>query len=257
MRKSTLLIGLLLLTTMAIWFFIDQNTDTYSENFQARIFRDLSGHSLPYRLFVPTSHSVSETYPLIIYLHGQAGRGTDNVKQISKGNFHGSHTWIQPEMQKEYPAFVVAPQSKNGWFVSGALKNLSEDLQGVVELIDDLCNEFPIDERRLYVMGQSVGGFAVWSLVHHKSNLFAAAVPIAWGFHSRVTEAEEEIPIWTFSGEKDGSVKGTRNLVESFRQKGWDIKYTEYPDKGHVIWHQVYSDPDLQEWIFKQKRNDG
>ena len=95
----------------------------------------------------------------------------------------------------------------------------------------------------------------MWSLIHHRSNLFAAAVPIAWGYHSQVTETKDKIPLWTFSGDRDGSVKLTRKLVDSLRQRGWNVKYTEFADVGHVIWDRVYKDPDLQEWLFKQKRD--
>jgi len=49
-------------------------------------------------------------YPLVLWLHGGEGRGSDNVRQISKGNEKGSHVWTTREAQDKLPAFVLAPQ---------------------------------------------------------------------------------------------------------------------------------------------------
>jgi hypothetical protein len=32
------------------------------------------------------------------------------------------------------------------------------------------------------------------------------------------------------------------------------VKYTEYPEEGHVVWERVFSDPRLPEWMFSQRR---
>ena len=65
---------------------------------------------MPYRLFVPPAYSQQRRYPLVLWLHGGAGRGNDNLKQISGGNTIGSHVWTDIRNQVKHGCFVVAPQ---------------------------------------------------------------------------------------------------------------------------------------------------
>jgi len=80
------------------------------DGFAARTFQSKSGASLPYRLFVPSIAVRSERLPMVVYLHGAAGAGTDNVSQISGGNSRGTHLWAEPSIQARHPAYVIAPQ---------------------------------------------------------------------------------------------------------------------------------------------------
>ena len=66
--------------------------------FLTKIHKNSRGETMPYRLFVPHPNK-QKKYPLVLWLHGGAGRGKDNVKQISGGNTIGSHVWTQPENQ--------------------------------------------------------------------------------------------------------------------------------------------------------------
>src|SRR5436190_21474978 len=69
------------------------------------------GHPMPYRLFIPEAAARTKPLPLVIWLHGTSGLGTDNKAPISAGgNEIGSRLWDSPEVQAKYPAFVVAPQ---------------------------------------------------------------------------------------------------------------------------------------------------
>ena len=69
------------------------------------------GKIMPYRLFVPDEAARRQPLPLVVWLHGASGLGTDNLRQITEGgNDLGSRLWVRPDIQAKYPAFVVAPQ---------------------------------------------------------------------------------------------------------------------------------------------------
>jgi len=78
--------------------------------FRKFVYTKKKGEQLPYRLCVPLGYSADRKYPLVLWLHGGEGRGSDNVRQISKGNEKGSHVWTTREAQDKLPAFVLAPQ---------------------------------------------------------------------------------------------------------------------------------------------------
>ena len=85
--------------------------------FTAGSYRSPSGETMQYRLFVPPGYDASQRYPIVLWLHGAAGRGSDNFSQLSGGNFAGSHIWTTAENQAKYHAFVLAPQVDvtKGW----------------------------------------------------------------------------------------------------------------------------------------------
>jgi hypothetical protein len=80
----------------------------------ARTYVDSHGARMPYRLFIPRAYDPGRSYPLIVFLHGGAGNGVDNLQQIIEGNTNGSHVCISDNVQREYPAFVLAPQAPDG-----------------------------------------------------------------------------------------------------------------------------------------------
>src|SRR3974390_2854005 len=73
--------------------------------FQKRVFVNKKGERLQYRLYVPVTFSKERKYPLVLWLHGGEGRGSDNVRQITKGNEKGSHFWTSQENQLKFSAF--------------------------------------------------------------------------------------------------------------------------------------------------------
>ena len=52
-----------------------------TSDFLARIHTNATG-TLPYRLLLPKNYDPGRTYPVILYLHGAAGRGKDNLKPL-------------------------------------------------------------------------------------------------------------------------------------------------------------------------------
>ena len=66
----------------------------------------------------------------------------------------------------------------------------------------------------------------------------------------------KDLPIWYFIGSKDEGVpESAHKMVEALKNSGADIRFTEYPEAGHVeTWVQAYNDPAFYEWILQQKR---
>src|ERR1043166_1183733 len=56
------------------------------EKFEGRTFKDSSGHALKYRFFKPPGYDSRTDYPLVLFLHGAAGSGSDNTRQFRGGN---------------------------------------------------------------------------------------------------------------------------------------------------------------------------
>lgn len=223
----------------------------------AKTFKSAGGETLPYRLFVPANYDRRKKYPLIVFLHGSGGLGNDNLKQLQLGNRYLIDRFTQSESQSRYPAFVVAPQSiGEGWVAANDRITPSRQLRLAVELIDELRRTYSIDSGRLYVAGQSLGGFGTFAIISAYPRMFAAAIPLCGGGDESKALQYKGTALWVFHGEKDESVPvaNSRQMVAAIRKAGGQVKYTEYPGEGHSIWTIVAKEPDLLQWLFSQHR---
>ena len=229
----------------------------------ARIYQSKTGERMPYRLFVPQGYDTSRPYPLVIFLHGSSGSGDDNRKQLAASGT-AINLFTRPESQAEFPSFVLIPQAnpRNGGWVrqwdavplqKGQQK---EPLAVVMEIIDHLRWEFAIDPSRLYLAGQSMGGFGAWIALTRYSDTFAAAIPVAGGGNPAGVGGNKT-PVWAFHGSADRVVPARRSraMFEAFRRAGANPRYTEYKGVRHESWKRAFEEPDLLRWMFSQQRN--
>ena len=234
------------------------NAQDVVDGFAARTFAGAGGVKMSYRLFVPDQKARTQPLPVIVYLHGSGGIGTDNLKQISGGNRNGTHVWVASQMQARHPAFVIAPQLPPGarWDNQSG-DGLASYAQLMIDLLGSLSKEFAIDPDRIYLTGQSLGGIGTWDVISKRPDRFAAAVPLCGVGDPSLASRLRNMPIWAFHGAKDDTVPvaGSRDMVAALRKSGSAVKYTEYPDVEHDVWLRAYVEPELADWLFAQKRS--
>lgn len=214
------------------------------------------GKKLPYRLMIPSRQSLPEPWPLIVWLHGSGERGSDNSAQMA----HLAKTFLVES--GKCPALVMVPQCPDGssWLAVGlnAPPKITEPSRMIIATIAELQKEFPVDDRRIYIGGFSMGGCGTWDLLSRYPDLFAAAFPIAGppGDRKALAPVIRHIPIWIFHGGRDkvAPVENSRSIAAALKEAGSPVKYTEYPDMGHETFRPL-SEPALTEWLFAQKRS--
>ena len=216
---------------------------------------------MPWRLFVPPAATKDNPLPLIVFLHGAGMRGVDNVGPMSL-----AWSFITPEAQAKHPCFVFAAQVavahswvkqafNKGSYNSDQIK-VTDEMASVLALADKLINERPIDRHRVYVVGQSMGGYGAWDAMIRRPDLWAAAVPICGAGDPAKAESIKSIPVWAWHGEMDPTVpvNGSRDMVAALTKAGGNPKYTEVPKAGHGVWNNAFADPRLYEWLFSQRK---
>jgi predicted peptidase len=230
------------------------------EKFEARTFK--AEWAMPYRLFKPVAGG-SGKLPLVIYLHGSGGLGDDNEKQMGLGNIFGTRVFALPENQKRFPCYVVAPQTDRGWARYDMSKEPAEEIPGfgegsrmALQIVDALRHEFPIDDRRIYVTGQSMGGEGVWNITAFRQKFFAAAIPCCGSTAADDPLLSADTPMWVFHGDADEMVPValSRERIAALRKAGAHPLYTEYAGVGHNVWEWAYTEPALVDWVFAQHR---
>jgi predicted peptidase len=229
-----------------------------ADGFLARSYRSAGGETMQYRLFVPPGYAAAKKYPIMLWLHGANGRGSDNLRQISGGNFIGTHVWTSAEVQAKDPVFVLAPQVENtkAWSRPHVNAAAPVSLRLALEILDAVEKEYSIDRDREYIAGQSMGGEGVWAALTLARGRFAAAIVLCSdGFDNEIAP-DAKVPVWIFQGESDPivPVDRVRKWVAALRQAGGSPKYTEVPGVGHNVWDTAFDNPDSATWLLSQRR---
>ncbi len=249
--------GICLLPTFVLLAGVCAAGDRVRDGFQPQTFRTGDGKTVRYRLFVPEMRVQGVRYPIVLFLHGFEAIGKDNEKQISGLDSAGSHAWSSAASQAAHPCFVLAPQCPfGGLWANPVTRRPSPHLRRVMELLEEIEKQFPIDSERIYVTGQSIGGFGTWALVTEYPGYFAAAVPVCGGGSTKRARVLANTAIWAFHGSADPvvPVHESRRMIAAIRKAGGNPLYTEYPFSFHNVWEKAYSEPGLVEWVFRQRR---
>ena len=203
---------------------------------------------LKYLLFKPKGFDAQRSYPLVLSLHGGAPRHRfeDLVEPYLPGLAYGPGRFVSDDTQDTHPCFLLVPWSDTtDWN--------TEKLALVIELMNALQKEFKIDSKRIYVTGQSMGGFGTWSAITQYPDRFAAAVPICGGGEPNEAAKAKDVPIWAFHGTADNVVPAsyTRQMITALHAVGAKPLYWEYQGADHSgTAERAYCEPDLVSWMF-------
>lgn len=228
--------------------------------FLPRTFTAPDGGELNYLLLLPRLAPRTRP-PLLVFLHGAGQRGDDNASQLTWGRE------VFLAAAEEHGAVVAVPQCPQGqkwadldWTLPKHRMPArpTEPMGLTLGLIDTLTRELPINPRRLYVMGMSMGGYGAWDLMSRRPELLAAAVVICGGGDPRKAKTFAPTPVWAFHGDKDSSVPVTcsRDMIEALKRAGGRPRYTELAGVEHNSWTPAFNEKRLLPWLFRQRREE-
>jgi predicted peptidase len=195
-----------------------------------------------YLLYLPQNYTDDEKYPLMMFLHGSGERGTD-LELVKK---HGPPKLI--EQGKEFPFIVVSPQCPSG---------IRWKTNILISLLDEIIENYNVDENKIYITGLSMGGYGTWKLANEIPERLAAIVPICgWGDAWTICEIGD-LPVWAFHGAKDVVVpiQKSKELIDALNRCKGNSKLTIYPETNHDSWTQTYDNSEIYEWLLKQSLN--
>ncbi len=218
---------------------------------------------MPCRVMKPFGFDSDKSYPLIVSLHGAGGKGINNDKQLKDWN----RQLAEPQRRKDFPCYVVAPQSTGLWN--------AEHLEKTKKLIKTLPS---VDMNRIYILGHSMGGHGTYIFIQLDPNYFAAAAPSAGSGLRRTEEFIDpakikDLPIWAFHGDKDGvcPIEKDQKVFDEMKRLGGSMKFTVWQGdnhgvsgkmivgasngKTHFSSDQCDKEPDFMTWLFSQTRS--
>lgn len=195
---------------------------------------------LTYLVKYPEGFSENGKYPTLFFLHGAGTRGTSTDALRENAFFECTENM-------NLPFVIVAPLcSENTWF------DLFEHL---IALVKEVAKLPYVDEKRIYLTGNSMGGYGTWQLAMSMPEYFAAIVPVCGGGMYWNAWRLKNVAVWAFHGEKDDCVSPTETekMMDIVKRAGAEAKLTIYPEAGHNAWTPTYSNPEVFEWLLKHE----
>ncbi len=230
-------------------------------------------------LHVPTGYSGTQSYPLIVFLHGSGDNAIPIEHldwQITSGNI--DQLLVKAKANN---AFLLAPQAtENQWNPT--------NVQKAMLLAAAAVRSYNIDPNRIYLTGLSMGGGGTWLTLRFHNGIVAASVPVC-GVKTAGTLTNDGLnnidpnfavrlvgkKIWTFHAKDDPTVSvgdaqayvsailtaggvtpptfpvtSYTNGKYDYASPGGELKYREYQTGGHGIWGTVYSTAEVYPWLF-------
>ena len=192
---------------------------------------------LTYLISYPEGFQADKKYPLVIFLHGAGSRG-ETAARLHK-NF--SLSCIR-KRQNARGFILLAPHCK------GVTWN--EWMTPLLHLVEQF-RELPyVDDTRIHLTGNSMGGFGTWTLTSLRPDWFASAMPVsggANGFARRLVD----LPIRAFHGLCDEIVDPflTLQAAKDVNTAGGHAEVIFFPYNKHDIWEEVYDDDKNYDWL--------
>ena len=208
---------------------------------------------LDFLLYLPGDYGKDsqKEWPLIVYLHGAPLRGATPELLMEEP------LPKQLENKSDFSFIVVSPIG-DGEYEFWAKDEMGQSL---FALLDEIKAKYSIDEKRIYLTGNDMGGNGVWKIGLRHPDYFAALAPVA-GYASYPFEVPENIcdlkgvPVWAFHGKRDPyvPVEVEQELVDALNACGGDAQITVSQDMKNDVPYKVYVAPELYDWFLEQTK---
>jgi len=222
------------------------------------------------RAYLPAGYDPLKKWPMVVYLHGYHA---PNPEYFRWWQADMRHPDIDTEFTDGERVIYIEPHGRGNTSFQG----IGE--MDILKAIELARRTFSVDDDRIYLTGESMGGWGTWSIGSRYPGIFAAIAPIFGGsdYHSQLREeqlatlspidrfqrerlsslsmAESllNLPIWVWHGDVDTAVpvEWSQYLVKALQQWGYDIRYSEVPGRGHEALGQMNR---VIEWFLQHRR---
>ena len=195
-------------------------------------------------------------FPTLLTLHGRGANAFD-LLGLAPYLCGGKFLMICPQGPLETPigpeavGYAWYPMSNGGAPDVEAMLSQQKKLQA---FLDECLKSYPIDPKKLVVLGFSQGGVMAYSLALANPEKFAAlAVLSSWLPQEllprlNVTDAVQSLPTLVQHGTQDSMIEiaRARSSVETLRQLRVPLTFREYP-MGHEIGARSLA--ELSTWL--------
>ena len=216
----------------------------------------LANAEMPYRLYVPSSWDGNSPLPLVVFLHG-AGSDENwypdaNDQQLIRLAEQHGYILLSPLGYTRMGAYGT-PLRLPAVFGNPAIaatqrasvspeqeQTLQMSEKDVINTIEIVLNEYPIDRSSIFLAGHSMGSGGTWYLGAKYAQYFAGIAPLSGPFVDETNYPWDNIrkmPVFMTEGTgAKPSLLGSKAMLTWMKERGFRIEYMEVEaDHGGMI----------------------
>jgi dienelactone hydrolase len=225
------------------------------------------------RAYLPGDYDPAKKWPVVIQIRGYNPANPVYVRWWAADERH-SH--IDSEFSNHQGVIYLEPHGR------GNTRYLGMGDTDILNVIAEARKLFNVDEDRIYLTGDSMGGWGTWHISTRHPDLFAAIAPVFGGsdYHAQMTEGQLaglsplerflnekqsswamadgllNTPIFVHHGDADQAVNVdySRWGVRLLQRWGYDVRYHEYPGRVHEALESQNGNLNI-EWFLQHKRD--
>ncbi len=194
-------------------------------------------NEVKYLISYPEDFDDSKKYGLVMFLHGAGTRSADTE------HLRGNACFLNLSKRQDRGYILFTPLcSVNNW---------NEVMPTLIKIIEQ-ARELPyIDETRVHLTGNSMGGYGTWELASLRPEWFASIMPICGGGIPWMAYTLVDVPIRTFHGLRDNVVDPIESLqmAKAVNKKGGYAELILFPELEHNSWDRVYENEANYDWL--------
>ena len=148
----------------------------------------------PYTIFVPGSYNKSKPAPLILALHGYTSSGDEMEKFLQ----------LTPVAQAKgilyvHPDGAMDSTESRFWNATPACCNLTnssvDDDKYLMSIIDEVSKKYNVDQKRIFIIGHSNGGFMAHHMACAHPDRIAAIASLAGATYDDPSACKAKQPV--------------------------------------------------------------
>jgi poly(3-hydroxybutyrate) depolymerase len=212
-----------------------------------------TGRDEPYRLYVPTDWDGTSSLPLAMFLHGS---GSDESSYLDQNG------GLMLDLAQEHGYLLVSPLGASGAYgnflrlsapfgdEAGAAELMAAvtpatertnaaSEQDVINVLELVMNEYPIDPEARFLFGHSMGSGGTWYLGGKYANYWRGLAPMSGPFVQETGypwDAVRGLSLFVTEGTRAPSLDASTLLVAWLTKNGFTSQYSEVDaDHGGMV----------------------
>ncbi len=204
-----------------------------ADRFASLTFTAKNGKQLPYNLYIPEHMVAGQEYPVVLFMHDLGACSTDTKTTLLQGT--GATVWAIESYYNRRPCFVVAPQYSDQ--CANDDYEVTWEAEATVELVDFLCQAYPIDRKRIYGTGQSMGTMMLCELMLRHPRYFAGCLLVAGQWDPERMAAAKDENIWAVVSRGDEKADPImRKALNNMMAAGGKLCYGHINARSDSAW---------------------
>lgn len=229
------------------------DTGTYKQKLDISV----AGQKRNYLIHIPEKYTPDDKVPLVIVLHGAFSTAQQIEEQSGFSDIADREGFLVGYPNGAFGLFGYFQHWNAGHCCGKAQSDDIDDIGFLIDVINDIKDQFMIDSSRIYMVGFSNGGMLTYHFAAEHTNILAAAAPVAASIGGRasakdsiwiIPKPNSKLPLIVFHAEDDINVPFYGGTSP---KKGGDRKYVSV-EKSIDFWIKNNGCKEINEMIYSQ-----